>query len=368
MSARQNPQTKPRRSFAEILIGAVAHTLPVLARERYREEWLADLAGARELGLAPGSIVGGAVMTAISIDRTDPRVSGISRSVLSANRLRWAAAFLGSAAVLGVGSYVWGGYTFAPFVLLDFAVKIISLIFVTLGLFALLGAITVGIDVHGKRSLRALWIVPVVVGAVLVSLLLNPFLMLLGVPAAFAALIVTLSGKNAPAGGGQRSALHRVLFALPFTLAALAVVGAGALHIWVWNPIAKVPGQSLDQIFATMVSVGEAPDVVGVLVWAVLWGLVALALPVLSAIPRIAPFFTAPRVVVLGLLVIGGAAEFHVFAGFGMGMSLADAFGISGGGAAVSGPIIAIVGQVALVVALLFGPTPRAPRTLPVFR
>jgi ABC-type sugar transport system permease subunit len=66
-------------------------------------------------------------------------------------------------------------------------VKIISLVFVTLGLFALLGAITVGVDVHGKRSLRILWIVPVVVGAVVVSLLLNPFLMLLGVPAGVAA-------------------------------------------------------------------------------------------------------------------------------------------------------------------------------------
>lgn len=365
LSPRQSPQTKPRRSFTETLVDAVARTLPVLARERYREEWLADLVGARELGLAPGSIVGGAVMTALSIDRTDPRVIGISRSVLAANRLRWAAAFLGSAAILGVGSFIWGGYAFAPFVLLDFAVKIISLVFVTLGLFALLGAITVGVDVHGKRSLRILCIVPVVVGAVVVSLLLNPFLMLLGVPAAFAALIVTLSGKNAPVGGGQRSALHRVLFALPFTLGALAVVGAGALHIWVWNPLAAMPGRSLEQIYSAMRAAGESPDVVGVLAWAVFWGVSALAPPVLSAIPRIAPFFTAHRIAVLGLLTIGGAATFHVWAGFGMGMSLADAFGDSGGDAAVSGPIIAILGQIALVVALLFGPTPRSSRLLP---
>jgi hypothetical protein len=82
-----------RLTFAETLVDAVARTLPVLARERYREEWLADLAGAREPQLAPGSIVRGAVMTALSIDRTDPRVTGISRSVLAVNRLRWAAAF-----------------------------------------------------------------------------------------------------------------------------------------------------------------------------------------------------------------------------------------------------------------------------------
>ncbi|WP_166783852.1 hypothetical protein [Cryobacterium sp. Hz9] len=40
-------------------------------------------------------------------------------------------------------------------------------------------------------------------------------------------------------------------------------------------------------------------------------------------------------------------------------MSLADTFMTSGGDAAISGPAIAIAGQMALVAALLIGLTPR---------
>lgn len=56
--------------------------------------------------------------------------------------------------------------------------------------------------------------------------------------------------------------------------------------------------------------------------------------------------------------MVGLTAATHWMAGFNMGMSLADTFMTSGGDAAVSGPVIAIVGQTALIAALLVGLAP----------
>lgn len=97
-------------SITDTLVVAVAWMLPGLARQRYREDWLANLIGARDLELSQWSIVGGAVMAAISIDRTDPSVTSITKANLVANRMRWAAALLGSTAVLGFGLFLRGGY------------------------------------------------------------------------------------------------------------------------------------------------------------------------------------------------------------------------------------------------------------------
>ena len=49
---------------AERAIHAIAQTVPAHSRPRYREEWLADVAGAPDLGIAPTSVVLGAAATA----------------------------------------------------------------------------------------------------------------------------------------------------------------------------------------------------------------------------------------------------------------------------------------------------------------
>ena len=108
-----------------------------------------------------------------------------------------------------------------------------------------------------------------------------------------------------------------------------------------------------------MSTAGEAPLNAFIMVWAIFWGAAAMTLPTLSSTPGVAWLFTARRIVVAGLLVVGATASFHWLAGFNMGMSLADTFMTSGGDAAMSGPVIAIVDQTALVTALLIGLTPR---------
>ena len=347
-------------SIADTLVAVVAWTLPGLARQRYREEWLADLVGARELELSQWSIVGGAVMAAITIDRTDPSVTGITRANLVANRMRWAAALIGSAAVLGFGLFLWGGYEMLEIAPLGLGIQVLAFFLAALGLFACLGTLVVAFDSASTRTGLALAIgVGVgVILALMAMVMVMPFLGILAVPASLAAIIVAFSSKRRPAGSQQLSGRSRVLVSLPFTLLALLIVVVGVLHISVWNPLAKAPGLSLDEIYSAMSAAGEAPLNIFLMVWAIFWGAMAVTLPILCGIRGVAWFFTARRIIVVGLLLVGTTASFHWFAGFNMGMSLADTFMTSGGDAAISGPAIAIAGQTALVAALLIGLPP----------
>lgn len=345
-------------SIADALVAAVAWTLPGLARQRYREEWLADLVGARDLELSQWSIVGGAVMAAITIDRTDPSVTGITRANLVANRMRWAAALLGSAAVLGFGLFLWGGYEMLEIAPLGLGIQVLAFFLATLGLFACLGTLVVAFDSASRRTGLALAIGVGVILGLMAMVMVIPFLGILAVPASLAVIIIAISCKRKPASSQQLSGRSRVLVVLPFTVLALLIVVAGVLHISVWNPLAKVPGLSLDEIYSAMSAAGEAPLNIFLMVWAIFWGAVAVTLPILCGIRGVAWFFTARRIIVVGLLLVGTTASFHWFAGFNMGMSLADTFMTSGGDAAISGPVIAIVGQTALVAALLIGLAP----------
>jgi hypothetical protein len=76
-------------------------------------------------------------------------------------------------------------------------------------------------------------------------------------------------------------------------------------------------------------------------------------------------FFGARRIAAVGLVLLGATSGFHWFAGFTMGMSLADAFGTSGGDAAWTGPLVAVTGQLALVAALFVALVPRRSATPP---
>lgn len=346
-------------SVAGKLVAAVAWTLPRPARQRYREEWHADLAGTRELELSQRSVVGGAVMATMTIDRTDPRVTGVTKAQLITNRIRWAAAFLASAAVLGAGLFLWGGYESLVFAPLAFGIHALAFLFATLGLFACWGALVVAFDADGRRTLLVLGIGVVVVTAIIAAMFVLPITGLFGFPMVLAIIIVALSGKRASASSRPLPTWRRVLLTLPFTVLTLVIVTAGVLHITVWNPLARVPGLSLDEIYQAMAASNETPVAGLIIGWASFWSTASLTLPILAGIPRLSSFFTTRRLIVTGLLVAGATASFHWVAGFNMGMSLADTFMTSGADAAMTGPVIAIVGQIVLVAALLVGLSPR---------
>ncbi|TFC94093.1 MULTISPECIES: hypothetical protein [Cryobacterium] len=345
-------------SLADTLVAAVAWTLPGLARQRYREEWLGDVGGARDLELSHWSIVGGALVTAITIDRTNPSVTGITRTNLVVNRMRWAAALLGSAAVLRFGLFIWGRYEMIGLAPLGRGIQVVSIFLATLGLFACVGTLVIAFHSGSRRTGLVLAAGVAAVCALMAVVMVMPFLGILAVPASLGAIIVAVSRTRKPASSRPLSRWSRVLVALPFTALALLIVAAGVLHISVWNPLAKVPGLNLDEIYSAMSAAGESPMSTFLMAWAIFWGAVALTLPILCGSRGIAWFFTYRRIIVVGLLTVGATASFHWFAGFNMGMSLADTFMTGGGDAAISGPAIGVVGQTALVVALLIGLPP----------
>ena len=95
---------------ARAAVRVAAHTLPRGVRERYREEWLADLEGSAEAGVRVSGIVVGALLFSATLRRDTPDLLGMPLAVAARRHARWAAALLSSSAVLAIGTYLTGGF------------------------------------------------------------------------------------------------------------------------------------------------------------------------------------------------------------------------------------------------------------------
>lgn len=365
--------------IAQSLVRLIARAVPAASRARYLEEWSADLQGAERLDVPRSSIVIGAASLVVTLDRTDPAVSGLSTGQLVRRRGRWAAAFLTSSAVLGFAVLLYGMQTVydAPtdsvsseLSVLGRAVSAIALVALVLGLAWAVESLRAALRDRASRRRTAVLAAAVVLSplVLLATSLVIPLvgmlsLLLLGV-AVVVLLVAVTSGPRAAASAPSRG--RRLAVAAPFGAAVLALVAAGTLHIMVWNPLAKLPGMTLDEIYAGLAAAGELPSPVFLVAWAVIWVAAAIAYVVMAASgrPAIARFLTARRLVALGLVLISATVFFQWFAGFGMGMGIADAFFTSGGDAAVSGTILSAIGfgatLAAIFVTLIPGPAPKA--------
>lgn len=341
---------------ADRLVRLAARLLPSGVRDRYREEWLADLAGSDEAEVSRGSVVVGAFTTAATIGRTAPEISGLSLDRLFAHRLRIAAALLGGAAVLGAGYAVYGGYASASMAGSGFVAVAGALALVlaaglaTVGLVALVRAVIAAVDAHRLGIAGLLVSTALVVGIGLVAApdLLAVAAVLAGPIALLtvAALIVMFS-----TGRGILPTGRRALLASAFGMFAAATCAVGILHVAVWNPLARVPGLTLDEIYAGLDAAQEAT---GLRAWLIAWpalvGVAVVGFAVLAVAWRRA---TTRRLVALGFLLIAGTTAVGYLPAFSMGMGLADTFMTTGGDAAATGPLLGILGQAALVAALL---------------
>ncbi|WP_146070329.1 hypothetical protein [Arthrobacter sp. GMC3] len=215
----------------------------------------------------------------------------------------------------------------------------------------------------GQHTARGAWKVavwgPLAVIAVVFLGALSPLAMVT-LPVSLGILAVVLAGRPSQRLGPPTThrLRRRLLLGLPFVVVIVAVVVIGTLHIVLWNPLAKVPGMSLDEIHSRMAVAGESPGNLMMFLWVGFSLFLAAALVLACALPRMAGFFTARRIVVAGLVGIGITCFFHSFAGFSMGMSLADTFDVSGGDSAPSGPVVAVLGLLAAVAALLLAVVP----------
>ncbi|MEJ1087892.1 hypothetical protein WDU99_06135 [Microbacterium sp. Mu-80] len=108
---------------------------------------------------------------------------------------------------------------------------------------------------------------------------------------------------------------------------AVALYAAwAAVQILVLNPLAAVPGASLAEVYAEMAAVGERMPVTGVLVFLGIGVVIAVVVAVLSIRSRLDATVTA--LLFASVLALGVPAYF--LASFGPGMSVADAFMVSG--------------------------------------
>jgi len=344
------------------VLGVIAATLPAGVRERYREEWSADAAGARGLGISPWSVVGGALGVAAGLDREDPLVSGVTPRRLMFRRMRVALAALATAVMLllfGWVTGVWLGDPSEP--LAGRVLLVVVLLASAAGLLAIVGALRAR---HRTRAGRGWGAADVAVAvtlplAVAATVLVPPVGVVLVLGAALAAVVVVHVEDPRP----QQATLRRgpaLALAAASALGILAALAASLLHVFVWNPLAKLPGMTLDEIYAGLAAAHELPSPVLPIACVVVWGLAALALLVLAALPHpgIRHLLTARRLAGAGILGIALIAGGTWFLGFGMGMGIADAFMTTGGDAAVSGRILSTVGAVFGVAALLLGLLP----------
>jgi hypothetical protein len=354
--------------IAATLIRIVAATLPAGVRDRYREEWVADAAGVRELGVSPWAVVGGALGVAVGIDREHPAASGMTPRRLMFRRLRVMLAMLLTSLVLLVFGVMWGiwspmrsSVTSAASPVAGRVLLVLVLVSGAVGLLALVGVLRARHRARGTRSWGAADVaVAVTLPLAVVATLLVPFVSAPLVLAGIVAVVVLLLVEDPRSARPPLRRGAAVTLSAFSSVSVLAALAGSLLHVYLWNPLARMPGMTLDEIYAGLAAARELPSPVLPVAWAALWCVAALVLIVLAALPYpgIRRLATARRIAGIGILGVALVTGGSWFVGFGMGMGMADAFQTSGGDAAVSGPILALIGLAYLVAAVLVGLLP----------
>ncbi|WP_353826885.1 hypothetical protein [Agromyces sp. SYSU T0242] len=248
-------------------------------------------------------------------------------------------------AVPGIASDAWRDVVSATSVVLEVAAVWAAL---PLGILLLVTA--------GTPALWRRWVaVAVAVGLPLAvwfsGAARSPFLILLALAAAvggYALIAFGLSEHRADA-----RSLPRVRAAVAAAAGAeLAVIVLGTLHLLVWNPAAKVPDLPLRQVYETMIDRDGMIDG-GPLLWALGATLATVAGSYLALQGARRGLVTPHDTVTGGLLLIHATTFFLWWAGFGLGLTLADTFATSGGDASPVGSILALAGACCLAAAIL---------------
>lgn len=151
------------------------------------------------------------------------------------------------------------------------------------------------------------------------------------------------------ASGRYLQGMKPVTVAVLGGLAVVLYAAVAALQILVWNPLAAVPGASVE-ISGHLDDTGEAFSPWSVLATLLVGPVLALALVVIAALGRLSAVWCGAAV----CAVIAAGALGYFWAAVLPGMSLADAYGISGGDHAPGGLVLRAVSAVAAVGAIVF--------------
>ncbi|ROP48713.1 MULTISPECIES: hypothetical protein [unclassified Rathayibacter] len=365
----------------DLLLRLLALLLPPLARERYLEEWRADVAGAGEAGLRRRDVVLGALVLSATLDRGLPVHSGEPRFLRPRRLARRGLGLLTAAAVILIGGYLTGGGVVPEGVSAGVLTVMQATGRVLIGLALVVGLVGAAhmagaARAAETRTARVSLLAAIAGPAMVTGGVLMPgapwWLPLLGflVSSAGLATGVAVIGGTRPIAWEHRTAsrARRAPIALGGAALVVAVVVVGGVDLLVWNPLTKVPGTDLATIYRLLAE-RDGFSITGTLVataiWAAFWTVPALFVAAL-AVHRAGDALTPRRLVIVMLSLVGAAIFFRFFTGFGIGMSIADSFATSGGDASVVSAVLPWVGQLSFAVAAIaVGWAPRA-RSEPV--
>ncbi|WP_168915217.1 hypothetical protein [Microcella flavibacter] len=382
------------RSVGSRRLALARRLLPAALRERYDEQWSADLRDADELGVPGPSIAWGALRFA-ALSRFGPH--GAEPAELerqSWHLARWGGALIGTAAVGStVGFLGFGGLAgLGPLAAVHPALALVGLAPVLF----VVGAAAAGIALLWAAVLRrprihpmsllvvlalsagsvliALWPVAIDRPDPLASTLLGGGALLL-VLGAIGALVVwgaTPAEKWRPL---PRDASDRPGRSGPVTLAAsLAMVGVivlGLVEGLVWGVQDQAGGIPAAAVYAALTDLDRVYGIANVLVWAAIASVGPLVLILVRhrALVRGEAEAAVTRLVgVLGLLGVGATVFFQGWATFSIGMSIADTLPPYTGSRSTLWFAYSSVGTIAALTGLLLAlaPTARTSGSAPV--
>lgn len=363
----------------DLVLRAVSRTMPAASRARHLEQWRADVAGADEAGVPRGDVVRGAIAVALTSDRDSPVLTGEPRGAAPRRLSRRGVTLL--AAVGATSAALWlTGDLGSPAVAvppglevaLEFARAGVTMLLFAGMLFAI--ALFIGAAALSRSTVVRIAFAVTALGIPVVALAaVRP----LAAEVSAVAVALTVGGAAVGLAGAWRS-MPLVLERRSSTLArrrpvaiggfvfVAGVLALGALDLLVWNPLAKVPGYELGTIYAEMIAADgfdPAFAATSVAVWGGVW-LVAAAGVTVAALTRGGAWLTPRRLGILYLSIVGAALFLRLFAGFSIGMSIADTFGTSGADVSALSQVFHLIGPLSFAAALLlFGWAPAERRT-----
>ncbi|TBN57394.1 hypothetical protein EYE40_08280 [Glaciihabitans arcticus] len=280
-------------AVARLAVRVAVRMLPSSMRDRYREQWAADLRDAAEAGIRPSEIAMGSLAFAVSVDRPVIETRAVSTGATQ-RRSRLAAGLALSAALLGLSQYA-SIVTFGGLVghgVIDFAMFIGSGLLTVYTVLAVLASITLSFTRGVPGAVRlAVWLLALASAAPLAYATIgsgledvdNPYLtpataaylVAAVLIAAAAVLLVRAFAVREASTGHPRSValLGGVLVA-----AAVAAGVLGAVRHWSTRaPYVEMEGISAEaraELSAAIIRYDGAVDVVFV-VWAIVGAVLA---------------------------------------------------------------------------------------------
>lgn len=360
------------------IVRLAARTLPPTIRDRYREEWTGDVADARDAGIRPSSVAVGAMVFSATLDRDAPEISGVPASVAVVRRARWGVSLLAVAAVLS-----FGGFYVAAADIGDAPRFPAVATFVTAvgGLWAWLAVAVSVLAIMQLWRAAIAWSTLSKVSAGLATTCVASAMIGIAVPHVGAgAVVLTLGSAIAALVAGaiawtsnpadslrtrsesvvEPSRVRATWMVLALSVLLAAAVLVGALDLLVWSPQWQAPGYSVTEIVSALTSAGEGGSFASAIGWVIVCSFAVFVFFIAGIVnsarkrPR-----SVHNLVVVTFAMISIMVVMQFVAGFSVGMAIADNIPPYRGGRSEVGVLYGVIGQLALIGAILMTATPR---------